>query len=273
MKRSFLYLVIGALSLSAFYSCEELENLCNIQESDLKTGDVFVKSLNTMIDIYKRVDEANKNAIVLSGGEDKIDGASCKIEGDSLFIDFGIGDVVCADGKLRRGSIRVRLLNDYLLPAGEANAILSNYFVDGTQISGQFDARNDGPAASPVYNISTTEFNVGDESTVDYTFDASWGQGFETSDPTDDIFDVSGIVTGEDKENAKDFTADVIQPLHYVTACPDYIEKGILDIQLVGDTTVSGFIVDFIDSDGCNNLFQVSVDCEGSPISFTYPMN
>ena len=51
------------------------------------------------------------------------------------------------------------------------------------------------------------------------------------------------------------------------------IEKGLMDIQLIGDTAVAGFLVDFIEADGCNNLFQVSVDCEGSPISFTYPMN
>lgn len=273
MKRSFLYIAIGAIALSSFYSCEQLENLCNIQESDLKTGDVFVKSLNHMIDVYKRVDEANKNPIVKGGAQDVIDGATCEIMGDSLIIDFGSGDVVCADGRLRRGSIRVRLVNDYMLPTGEANAILSNYHVDGTRITGNFDARNDGPAADPKFVITTTMFNVGDESTVNYAVDANWMQGFSTVDATDDIFDVTGNVTGEDNANSKDFTASVIEPLHYVAACPDYIERGIMDVQLIGDTTVSGFAVDFIEADGCNNLFQVSVDCEGSPISFTYPMN
>jgi len=273
MKKSILYLALGAISLISFNSCEELENLCNIQESDLKTGDVFVKSLNHMIDVYKRVDEANKNPNVKSGASDLIDGAKCEIVGDSLFIDFGTGDVACADGRLRRGSIRVRLMNDYTLPTGEANAILSNYHVDGTQITGNFDARNDGPVSAPKFVITTTMFNVGDESSVDYALDATWGQGFATADPTDDIFDASGNVSGEDKMNSKDFTAKILEPLHYVTACPDYIEKGLMDVQLIGDTAVSGFLVDFIEADGCNNLFQVSVDCEGSPISFTYPMN
>lgn len=273
MKKSILYIAIASISLGSFYSCEELENLCNIQEANLQTGEVFVTSLNHMIDVYKRVDEANKNPNVSTTSSALIDGAQCEIVGDSLLIDFGAGDVTCADGKLRRGSIRVRLLNDYNLPTGEVNAIFSNYHVDGMQITGKFDARNDGPIAAPQFSITTDKFNVGDESTVDYSIDATWTQGFASADPTDDIFDVSGNVSGEDKANSKDFTASVVEPLHYVAACKDYLEKGIMDLQLIGDTTVSGFQVDFIEADGCNNLFQASVDCQGSPISFTYPMN
>ncbi len=272
MKKSILYLALAGISMTAFYGCEDLENLCGIGEADLQTGDVFVKSLNHMIDVYKRVDEANKNPVVRAGGKEVIDGATCEIVGDSLFIDFGAGDVACADGKLRKGSIRARLLNVYILPTGEANAVLSNYHVDGTMISGSFDAKNDGPPTAPKFDITTTKFSVGEESAVDYTLDASWSQGFTTVNPDDDIFDVAGNVMGEDKTNVKNFTALMIEPLHYVTSCPDYLEKGIVEVELTGDSTVV-FLIDFIESDGCNNLFQITADCDGNPLSFTYPMN
>jgi hypothetical protein len=274
MKKSFLYLALGAISLSTLNSCEELENLCNIQESDLGTGDVFVTSLNHMVDIYKRVDAASKDPLVTGTGSTVIDGAKCfkSADTDTLYIDFGVSEVICADGKLRKGLIWAYLIGDYNQPNGEVSAELENYFVDGTQITGDIDAKNNGPAADPDFSITTTSFIVEGESNVDYTLGALWEQGFTTAEPSDDIFNVSGTVSGNDTKNNKSFSSTVIEPLHYVNACADGIEKGRMDIDLISDTTIA-ITIDFIESDGCNNLFEVSVDCQGSPISFTYPMN
>ena len=272
MKRSILYLALAGVSLSAFYSCDDLEALCGIGENDLQTGEVFVTSLNHMVDIYKRVDAANKDSVVLNGGVSKIDGAECLIDGDSLIIDFGASEVLCADNKLRKGSIRTKLTGAYNIPSGEVNAVLSNYFVEGTQISGQMDARNDGPISNPSFNIATIAFEVGDESTVDYSVGLLWEEGFETEVSNDDIFNVSGTVSGVDNMNIKNFTSMVIEPLRYVTNCPAVVEKGIMEIELVGDSTVM-FMLDFIEADGCNNLFEVTADCDGSPLSFKYPMD
>ena len=265
-----LYLALGGLTLGSFYSCEELENLCNISEADLQTGEVFVSSLNNMVDIYKRVDAANKSSDLASNGIDTIDQAVCTIEGDSLFIDFGIGEVVCQDGKLRKGSIRTKITGDYTTTNGMVSSKLSNYHVNGTQLTGSFMAENKGPAANPLFTLSTSEFKEGDLSEVDYSLSSQWVQGFSTEEEADDIFDLSGTVSGSAKENNVNFTTMILSPLHYVSMCPSYVEYGVLNLEVPTDSIA--IEIDFLADDGCNNLFQATIDCEGSPFVSTFPI-
>jgi len=101
----------------------------------------------------------------------------------------------------------------------------------------------------------------------------AWEAGFVTPELEDDIFDVSGSVTGGDSTNSVKFSSTILDPLHYVYSCPSLIEKGEIELILIDDELVPTFNVDFIEGDGCNNLFRSTVDCDGQPISFTYPFN
>ncbi len=273
MKKTIFYLALSGIALTSLNSCDDLENLCNLSEADLGTGEVFVTSLNQMIDIYTRVDNVSKDSVLNATNTNTIDGAFCTLVGDSLIIDFGVSDVLTADGKLRKGSIRTKLTGNYTTVGGKLNAKLSTYFVDGVQIKGTVNAENKGPAANPDFAVSVTEFEVGEDSKVNYTLGMLWQGGFVSPVMTDDVFEVSGTIAGDDNKNAKQFTATFTEPLRYVNACQYFLESGVIDITLTGDTTVAGFEVDFIGGDGCNNLFKATVECQGSPISFTYPFN
>jgi len=273
MKKTFLYLAFSGIALTSINSCETLENLCNISEADLATGEVFVTSLNHMVDTYTIIDNVSKDSVLNATNSNTINGAVCARMADSLFIDYGVSGAIGADGKHRKGLIKAKVVGNYTTVGGTIDAVFSNYFVDGVEIKGGLNSINKGPVANPDFEVKATGFMVGEDSEINYDMGMLWQAGFTSPDVADDIFDVSGNLSGDDKKNGKQFTATITDPLHYVNACPDLLESGVINLTLTNDTTVSGFEVDFITADGCNNLFKATVDCEGSPISFTYPFN
>lgn len=271
MKKSILSIALGGAVLLGINSCEDLENLCGISQDNVVTGEVFVASLNGMIDIYQRIDQALKDPDLNNTGTAMIDGATCTVKGDSVIIDFGVaGAVSPSDNKTRKGSIRALITGDYTLPNGIAAAKLSNYHVDGIMQKGGFVATNKGPAANPEVTLTTLKYEIGDVSSVDYNLSAFWQAGFDTPDPNDDIFDLQGTINGDDFQNSKMFNGTVLDPLLYNGSCPYFIEQGVMDVGLVGDTALTGFSVDFVQADNCNNIFQITVDCDGSPLVFDY---
>ena len=274
MKNKFLPLALVAAMFTGLNSCDDLEALCNLSEDDLGSGEVFVTSLNHMMDVYSRIDNAYKDTTLQNTGSATIDGAECTLTSDSLILDFGNG-ASCADGKIRKGSIRTGITADYMVAGGGASGNLSGYHVDNVLIVGSLDVMNDGPTgAYPVINVFSNSIAVGDESDVDFDMNMQWLSGFLTMEANDDIFKVYGAIDGADLENNSLFEADIIDSLHYDYACVNYIEYGSLDLTISGDSSSVGVInVDFIESDGCNNLFMVTATCDQGPISFTYPFN
>lgn len=273
LKKTLLYAFFGGMTLVGINSCENLENLCGIEESNLATGEVFVTSLNHMVDVYSRVDNVSKDSLVNATGSNIIDGATCTKSNDSLIIDFGNTPVLCQDGKYRSGTIRSKVRGTYEIVGSEITSVLSNYLVNENHITGDFNLINNGPNNNPVFSVSTTSFAIDTVSEISYNFEMTWESGFVSPELDDDIFDVSGSVTGNDYSNSVEFSSTILDPLHYVYACPNLLEKGEIELILIDNELVPTFNIDFIENDGCNNLFKSTVDCDGQPISFTYPFN
>ena len=273
IKRPLLILAVGGITFLGTNGCDNIEDLCGIDESNIATGEIFVTSLNHMVDIYTRIDETNKDSVLNATGTNTIDGAVCTKTVDSLIIDYGNSPTLCADGKTRSGSIRTKISGNYQTVGSQISASLENYFVNESQIKGAISVENFGPSLTPEFQLTTSKFMVDEDSEIDYSLQMNWLNGFVSPKLEDDIFDVSGSVSGTDLVHSKEFSSKILQPLHYVNECSNYIESGEMEITLVDDELVPTFTIDFIEEDGCNNLFQSTVNCNDQPVSFTYPFN
>jgi len=191
----------------------------------------------------------------------------------NLIIDFGNTSVYTLDGKKHTGSIRAKVSGDYMNTSGSIDAIFHNYFVNEDELKGKLIFSNLGGTSEPAFDVESIDFEVNDETIINYDLELQWQAGYSTTDVLDDIMALSGSVIGGDSVNSKDFTVDILTPLHLNGACSSVIESGELEITLLNDEIVPIITIDFILNDGCNNLFQATVDCQGNPLSFTFPLD
>ena len=271
MKNSIKKAALGLAIILSVSSCETLQDLCEISEEDVATGELFVSSLTQVLDVYERVDMVRKDSVLMATGSNVIDGANCTLTNDSMIIDFGETPVFTLDGKSHTGSIRSKVSGDYAHISGSIDATLVGYIVNEKIITGDLSVVNQATSGQPLYSLTTTDFEVNNDTKVNYSLDLQWLSGFETVALEDDILDVSGQVSGIDSLSTKEFTADILSPLHLNGACAYVIERGEIKISLVDDELVPTIDIDFINSDSCNNLFNATVDCTGNPLSFTFP--
>jgi len=271
MKKSIMYALIGGMAIITINSCDTLEDLCNIGEEDMATGELFVSSLTHLTGLYERIDIVRKDSLLIATGTATIDGANCTLSNDSLIIEFGETSVITADGKKRSGSIRAKVTGDYMNTSGSIDAYLHGFMVNEKPIEGNLLISNTGSASLPMFNVKAIDFMVNNETIVNYDLEFEWQNGFKSQDILDDVIDVSGSVIGGDSVSSKDFTANILSPLHLSGACNSYIEWGELRITLKDEELVPTMDIDFIASDSCNNLFKATVDCTGNPLSFTFP--
>ena len=276
MKRTIKAIGLAALTL-AVASCEDLENLCGIGEDEMAVGQVFVESYNHVAYVSRVMDEAMRDSAVNLHGNGKIDGAQVTLINQVLTVDYGVSGVICpSDNKLRKGKLIADLTSNYLVQGGSMEANTEAYHVDNVLVSGSVTMTNDGAinGANPQISIDIPNFKVGDQTEFNGMLNMLWQNGFETDDLNDDEFLMGGGISGEELMSKKQLAGTMLQDLSYKKSCTHLLEAGVISLN-VTDSLASDLSmeIDFLENDGCNNLFNVSADCSGSPISLTYPFN
>jgi len=265
------YVIAGFLALTA---CEGDEDPFNPDGGgfEAKLGQLYVDAEARASNIYNRIDEARRDSVLEASDSTVIDGATVTRTGSDIKINFGNG-VTGSDGKVRKGSIDVSESGDYLVPGGSLTATLNNYSVDDEPITGSLMAQNDG---NDSISVTVTNLNYKNEFNFQSSKTIYWESGFSTiNDVSDDRYQVGGSGTGTETAGNNQVVATFVDPMILDKTCEHSILEGVIDLTLSGDSVnYDGVGVNFIagdgvNSDGCDNLFRIAVDQNGTNVTFT----
>ncbi|MDX5325847.1 MAG: hypothetical protein LPK80_06260 [Bacteroidota bacterium] len=250
-----------AVLFVGFSSCEDLEQICGVDNPDLSLAENGVEALGVMINTYDRVDEALRNSDLQNNGQTTIDNASVTWSNNLLTIDFGNG-TSGSDGKIRKGTITAQVTGDYFQSGSTTTISFNGFSVDDHSVKGGISLSN-STQNMPTYTVSATNFVFDDLVGLTNQMTFEWQAGFNTqSDDQDDIYSLSGNGNIDQLSGDQDLGLDIVIPIKYVRACQWGVEEGALNCAWTGtDAPFSSIDLDFISSDGCNNLYQIGVDC------------
>lgn len=268
LKRSVLALAV----VGTFTACEDF-GLCGLTEEDLSMGDAFVETTSYFMNIVSRADEAMRNGDLQQNGATTIDGAAVTLENDTLTIDFGATNTLTDDGKMRRGKIVGSLSGDYFQQMGTLALNLDNYHVDDVLIAGDVTLSNDGNGSGNdpwKVTLASNNFAIGAEYDYNSNLTMEWLTGYETQDSIlDDKFTIYGTAGGNDLLDTIGFATSFPTPMLFDRSCQYLVTEGVCDVSLTsGDSEVAAVVVDFLDSDGCNNVLMLNASCDGTQVSF-----
>jgi hypothetical protein len=261
-------IALAAFVTIALSSCEELENLCNIDTEDLKFTEDYNQYLNAATYMYQITDRAMRNQILTNTGTAVIDGANCTRTPDSVIVDFGLG-TSCADGKIRKGAFRMGYSGNYATPGSTIGFKLSGYQENDVAFTGEIGLTNIS-AGTPAYSLALSNISSNDAA-VNGTITATWISGFATeADLSDDKFTLAGNMNMLSKVNSIEIVGTVLAPVLIDASCPFLIVEGQIEL-MPNDTNLPQAMVDFVPGD-CANVFKTTVDCDGNVLSFAYPI-
>ena len=114
----------------------------------------------------------------------------------------------------------------------------------------------------PKFSLDSLELNG--------TLVADWLAGSSTPSVLDDDFNLSGSAKLTNTNTTNYFDGIISTPLMVSSSCDYTFISGVVAIT-PSNTDLPYVSLDFIDGD-CANLFNATIDCQGSPLSFSYPI-
>lgn len=271
-------ILLSLFALLGLSSCEEddLSALLDPQNSEIASR--YVSAEGEFLNIYSRFESALRDSVLAATGQTTQDGATISWDASSmvLAIDFGASNVLSAeDGRSRRGKIEVMNVSPAFLTTTNTTVSLQTdgYHVDDVAIDLYFMVTNRGlSGTSEHFEIDSFALGLG---AGDYLMtgrkDFYWDQGFNTIENLDDdIYRMNGFSRAQDFGDTA-FIQAIYSPTDQIIvdkSCAHTIPQGIIDLDIQQTSGNLLGSVDFITSDGCNNLMRVTV----SGISTTVPM-
>lgn len=271
MKMSNLFAIPLIASAFVLTSCEDIENICGIDEDDFAVGESYVEATGAFVGIVNSVDVALRDSVLNATGMNFIDGANCTLTSDSLFIDYGN-----SSSSSRKGRIVAGYTGDYLTQGGLVGIMLDNYSVDETNITGELTIENlGGTGGAYTLELACTNLGIGSDLTFSSLMGLTWTAGYSTTyDLTDDSYTLSGTSSASSTFNNLQFSSTIAPAFVYDRTCSYGITSGEAALTLTGDSiSTASMGIDFLGADGCNNIFQLSADCDGNSITVTKPFD
>lgn len=263
----------AALAATAVVACSEEELDQILGEDSTAMAQVYVNAEGQFLNLYNRIDQALRDSAVINTGSAILDEATVTLTTDSLVIDFGNNNKLCADGKQRRGKIVAAKSGDFLNVANSTlDVLLVNFHVDDVAIGCQMALRNGGTnsANQQIFVADTAFVSMGGDYTFGTTKELTFVNGFSTLYNTeDDAYSISGSAVGSSVPDNGTYSASIssTNPLLYDRACAYKMVSGEVSLDIQTDTAF-GLSVDFLDIDGCGNLVRIVQDNGGF---FTLP--
>jgi hypothetical protein len=117
--------------------------------------------------------------------------------GDSIIVDFGTTDCLCADGRYRRGKIFITYTGVYADSGSTHTITFDNYYQNDDQVTGYKTVTNAGHNSSgQIYFNVTINGKImrttGAVDSVNWTRVRTWLTGSSTATWTDDSYSISG---------------------------------------------------------------------------------
>jgi len=155
----------------------------------------------------------------------------------TLSIYFGTEDVVCFDGRKRRGSIFITYNGEYTDPGQVHTIFFDNYYINENQLSGTIlTTRVDTTITGNwYYNVQVNDsLNMSQDPLqsqyVTWTGNVvrKWVTGYTTPDRNDDVFSISGNAVLM-RPNGHSFTFGISTPIQMAIGC-DFAESGVVNV-------------------------------------------
>lgn len=257
MRKLNIFLKMTAVVAAAFMvSCEDtsLEDL--LSDGDTQVSENYIKTEAALSNVYTIVDRSLRDSTFQATDSAMVDGAMVIRDGSQVTIDFGNG-VVGADGNTRKGVIALTENSSYITSAS-LEVELQNFSVNDKAVEGQMELTQ----VLNSFELSIDSFSAGEMVELNANKQVTWVSGFMTfSDDSDDVFHLTGSVTGTDLENNRMLSSDISEMMKYDRSCQYKIVQGIIDFELEGtdSTDAMEVSIDFLDGDGCNNLAKLKV--------------
>lgn len=251
LKKIHLFLSI-IISLPIFQSCEE-EFLLPSPEK-IENTQLYSEVMSELLSIWRRIDEGMRNPTIAIGGQVIIDQATVAINGNTLVIDYGNIQKLCADGKTRKGRIEASINGIYGMVGGNLTINFKDFKVNGNLVKGQLHLMT--TSITPTFNFSSSDFEFRDF-LISFNSDINWISGFETNIFLDDslTFSLSGTAARQSTSFGFNFKTHDQHHLTCALGCQYRILSGIVNLHTHSDS--SRVDLDFIESDGCNDLVRV----------------
>ncbi|MCK4288629.1 MAG: hypothetical protein KAW86_05460 [Bacteroidales bacterium] len=264
-KLAFLITIFSMILLSS--SCKK-ENESKDYSANSNAAKDYVLAEDIFKDIFKMVFRAGYDTVLHNEGYLKINEANVYYyTAPSLNIGITYGDwnILCPDGKSRRGKYYVFLDTVFSAAGSNATITFEKFYVNNTNVQASITMTNDSLNADNKNSYSILINNAvllltDSVSTVKWQSDKTfiWTEGDETpQDFEDDVFSIIGEANGTSSENNA-FEGNIIVPLKDTTSC-SWFESGKLNFYTPGLETKNG-VIDFIPTDSCGNRVEFIFD-------------
>jgi hypothetical protein len=263
-----------SLMLVAILGSAVMITSCN-KEDDIQTEDttVIAKDDSFAESVFERVTDIADEAYNLSSGQLKSTewnriflSACATVTLDTtvmprvLTIDFGDTNSLCLDGRYRRGKILVTFNGRYRHPGTVITTGFDEYHVNDNKVDGSKVLTNMGfnDDGNMYYTIEIVgviyKANNGGTLSWNSSRVREWIQGFDTFNPWDDIYLITGTADGI-MPGGYTWEREIINPLRVELACR-FIVSGTVEIR-PQDRPVR--ILDYGNGD-CDNIATVIVN-------------
>lgn len=249
--KTILFALATGLVLS---SCEGDDLSGGLLEREVEIANRYLQVEASISNTYQMIDKVLRDSVFRATDSSIVDFAIVTRNGSNILIDFGNG-VISPDGYVRQGSISILENGDYRTYGGFASANFTNYTLNQFNVQGSMQVTNYLPDSML---LGLNDFLTMDSIEMDGIKSIKWGAGFNTSDVSDDRYSISGTASGTLDDGS--LFSVVTDPLQFDNTCEHRITTGMLDFELQLDTVNATGTLDFIDSDGCQNLAKVSVE-------------
>jgi len=182
---------------------------------------------------------------------------------DTITVDFGATNCMCADGRNRRGKIIITYTGTYRSPGSSWTIGFDNYFVNDNQVTGTKTVTNNGPntAGHLVYaiNVNGSIILANNGGTISWTStrQREWTAGESTPQWNDDMYSITGSANGTNA-NGNTFTVQITSPLirNMALGCRRHFVQGTFELTPQNKPTRT---VDF-GSGACDDLATVTIN-------------
>ncbi|MCP4180226.1 MAG: hypothetical protein GY756_20880 [bacterium] len=279
MKKLNLFLFIFIAMSLTIVSCDDDDstNPASYEQQQALAQDyAFMQDVYN--DIFDLLCQASSDPTLMTSGSATIGGAA--VTYDAATETYVFTFPVIKTTNITTGSFTAVLNGNYKEQGTVANITFNNYSVGGNLVTGSNVIINTGTSVKkttgPTISYTDSVYNAtitrGTEViNVDAVYYVDWMLG-DTTTTADDEYLFSGTANGSVVNSSKSFSA-VISANNKVlvtTAC-QYIQSGIIDavmntLDANNQAVQTNVTIDFITSDGCNNLVQVNTD--GTIVTF-----
>ncbi len=253
LRNNYLILTLAASAIT-LTSCED-DLLGGFTEAETAMSDKYMAAEAALSNIYTIVDNTMRDSVLRATDTSEVYGARVIRTGNTILIDFKPG-VIGQDGRTRSGSIAVTETNDYRQAGGVIAVDLTNYVVDNFNVMGVLGVENFGADS---LRLNASRLAVVDSFELDGSKTIVWMNGFKSASTADDIYKIKGMATG--KQLANTLTSTIMEPMVIDNSCQFRLLEGIVDMQFAMDTatTQTSGSIDFIKTDGCENLARIKI--------------